>query len=73
MKRLSLIWLVVMLFLGNAGSVRAETALERIDKSGTLTIGTRRGSPPFAYVNQGNEWVGFSIDLVEKEIGRAHV
>ncbi|MGH7852095.1 MAG: transporter substrate-binding domain-containing protein [Candidatus Binatia bacterium] len=68
MKRLSLIWLAVMLFTGNAGLVRAETTLERIDKSGTLTIGTRRGSPPFAYVNQKNEWVGFSIDLVEKAI-----
>ena len=68
MKRLFWIWLAVMLFLGNAGPGRAETTLERIDKSGTLTIGTRRGSPPFAYVNQNNEWVGFSIDLVEKAI-----
>src|SRR6476646_628684 len=39
--------------------------LERINQSGTLTIGTRTGSPPFAYVNAKNEWVGFSIDLVE--------
>jgi polar amino acid transport system substrate-binding protein/glutamate/aspartate transport system substrate-binding protein len=68
MKRLSLIWLAAMLFIGNAGLVLAQTALERIDKSATLTIGTRRGSPPFAYVNQNNEWVGFSIDLVEKAI-----
>ena len=40
--------------------------LERINQSGTLTIGTRTGSPPFAYVNAKNEWVGFSIDLVEE-------
>jgi polar amino acid transport system substrate-binding protein len=33
-----------------------------------LVIGTRTGSPPFAYVNKSNEWVGFSIDLVEKAI-----
>jgi ABC-type amino acid transport substrate-binding protein len=46
----------------------AETTLEKIDKSGTLTVGTRTGSPPFAYVNKNNEWVGFSIDLVEKAI-----
>ena len=71
MKRLSLIWLAGMLLIGNAGLVRAETTLERIDKSGTLTIGTRRGSPPFAYVNQSNQWVGFSIDLVEKAIAPA--
>ena len=46
----------------------AETTLEKVDKSGTLIIGTRTGSPPFGYVNKNNEWVGFSIDLVEKAI-----
>ena len=46
----------------------AETTLEKIDKSGALIIGTRTGSPPFAYVNKNNEWVGFSIDLVEQTI-----
>lgn len=57
----------------------AETTLEKIARTGTLTIGTRTGSPPFAYINQKNEWVGFSIDLVEqlilpplaKKIGKA--
>lgn len=44
----------------------AQGTLERISQSGTLTIGTRTGSPPFAYVNAKNEWVGFSIDLVEE-------
>jgi ABC-type amino acid transport substrate-binding protein len=33
-----------------------------------LTIGTRTGSPPFGYINKNNEWVGFSIDLVEQTI-----
>src|ERR1041384_3540633 len=40
--------------------------LDKIKRSGTLTIGTRTGSPPFAYVNKNNEWVGFTIDLVEQ-------
>ena len=44
----------------------AQDTLEKIKSSGTLTIGTRTGSPPFAYVNKNNEWVGFSIDLVEQ-------
>jgi len=42
--------------------------LDKISETGTLTIGTRTGSPPFAYVNTKNEWVGFSIDLVEELI-----
>jgi ABC-type amino acid transport substrate-binding protein len=46
----------------------AETTLEKIGRTGTLTIGTRTGSPPFAYVNKQNEWVGFSIDLVDQLI-----
>jgi ABC-type amino acid transport substrate-binding protein len=66
MKRIALV-LSVILFAGSYG-VQAETTLEKIAKSGTLTIGTRTGSPPFAYVNKSNEWVGFSIDLVEKTI-----
>jgi len=44
----------------------SQGTLESINQSVTLTIGTRTGSPPFAYVNAKNEWVGFSIDLVEE-------
>jgi ABC-type amino acid transport substrate-binding protein len=55
-----------------------EGTLDKIRKSGVLTIGTRTGSPPFAYINKNNEWVGFTIDLVEqlvkpaveKEVGK---
>jgi ABC-type amino acid transport substrate-binding protein len=43
-----------------------EGTLDKVGRTGVLTIGTRTGSPPFAYVNKGNEWVGFSIDLVEQ-------
>ncbi len=45
---------------------QAQGTLEKINQSGTLTIGARTGSPPFAYVNSKNEWVGFSIDLVDE-------
>ena len=60
--------LVVMLAVAVAGMgpARAETTLEKIGRTETLTIGTRTGSPPFAFVNSKNEWVGFSIDLVEE-------
>ncbi|HET9915844.1 MAG TPA: transporter substrate-binding domain-containing protein, partial [Candidatus Binatia bacterium] len=60
----------VAVFLGitATSSSFAQGTLEKIDKSGTLIIGTRTGSPPFAYINKNNEWVGFSIDLVEQTI-----
>jgi len=54
--------------LGAAAPAMAETTLEKITRTGTLTIGTRTGSPPFAYIDKQNEWVGFSIDLVEQLI-----
>ena len=47
---------------------QASSTLDKISQSGTLVIGTRTGSPPFAYVNSQNQWVGFSIDLVEELI-----
>ncbi len=61
------VWVISML-LASFAPVSAETTLEKIDKSGVLVIRTRTGSPPFAYVNKNNEWVGFSIELVEKAV-----
>jgi ABC-type amino acid transport substrate-binding protein len=48
--------------------VLTEPTLEKISRTGVLVIGTRTSSPPFAYINRSNEWVGFSIDLVEQGI-----
>ncbi len=56
--------LAILLF--GFSSASAETTLEKIGRTGALTIGTRTGSPPFAYVDKNNRWVGFSIDLVEQ-------
>jgi ABC-type amino acid transport substrate-binding protein len=67
MKRYSVL-LLLLLFGGVDTPARAQGTLEKIDKSGVLVIGTRTGSPPFGYVNKNNEWVGFSIDLVEQAI-----
>jgi ABC-type amino acid transport substrate-binding protein len=68
MKRLFLSAIVAVCVVADVGSARGQSTLEKIDKSGTLIIGTRTGSPPFAYVNKTNEWVGFSVDLVERAI-----
>jgi ABC-type amino acid transport substrate-binding protein len=70
MKRL-LIFLTLAAAAWTARPAAAETTLEKIARTGTLTIGTRTGSPPFAYVNKENRWVGFSIDLVEQLVAPA--
>jgi ABC-type amino acid transport substrate-binding protein len=68
MKRFLAMLLALALVLPVAAPVFAETTLEKINRTGVLTIGTRTGSPPFAFVNKNNEWVGFSIDLVEQAV-----
>src|SRR5438552_16149433 len=79
MKRVVVILLAAFfLIFMNARSGGADTTLEKINRTGVLAIGTRTGSPPFAYINKNNDWVGFSIDLVEqlvipavsKEVGK---
>ena len=73
-----LLALAVALWLGAPALAQPDT-LEKIKSSGTLVIGTRTGSPPFGYINKDNQWVGFSIDLVdilvkpeiEKAIGKS--
>jgi len=63
-----LVFAVTVGLIASTVDLRAEPTLEKIERSGALTIGTRTGSPPFAYIDKNNQWVGFSIDLVEKAI-----
>jgi ABC-type amino acid transport substrate-binding protein len=66
MKTMLALFLALALALSSAAPALAQPdTLEKIKSSGALTIGTRTGSPPFAYINKSNEWVGFSIDLVD--------
>ena len=71
MRRALIALLTLALVLPGALPAAAETTLEKINRTGVLTIGTRTGSPPFAYINKSNEWVGFSIDLVEQAVAPA--
>ena len=65
MKRCVTVWLAGVLLLGTATPVLAETVLEKIRRTGVLTAGTRGTSIPFAFINEKNEGIGFSIDLLE--------
>jgi ABC-type amino acid transport substrate-binding protein len=65
MTRLLALALTLVVAFAAAPTLAQTDTLGKIKSSGVLTIGTRTGSPPFAYVNKSNEWVGFSIDLVE--------
>ncbi len=69
---------VAVLVLGLTTAGWAETTLEKINRTGVFTVGTRTASPPFGYINKQNEWVGFSVDLaklvhrdIEKKLGKS--
>ena len=73
MRHMVALFLTVTVAAGWAPAVTAtpaltETTLEKISRTGVLVIGTRTSSPPLAYINRSNEWVGFSIDLVEQGV-----
>jgi polar amino acid transport system substrate-binding protein len=80
MKRLlSLVLGLALVAAAAPAAFAQEGTLDKIKRTGVLTIGTRTGSPPFAYIDKSNNWVGFTIDLVEqlvkpaveKEVGKA--
>jgi ABC-type amino acid transport substrate-binding protein len=67
MKRMLSVVVALVVTLSLTPPVGAQQdTLAKIKETGALTIGTRTGSPPFAYINKDNQWVGFSIDLVER-------
>ncbi len=68
---------VVVLGLAVTGWA-AESTLEKINRTGVFTVGTRTASPPFGYINKQNAWVGFAIDLaglvhknIEKKLAKS--
>jgi glutamate/aspartate transport system substrate-binding protein len=65
-RRLAMLFMLILGLAVAGPGLAQEGTLDKIAKSGVLTIGTRTASPPFAYINKSNEWVGFSIDLVEQ-------
>ncbi len=79
MRRILSLMVIPAVLLGLAATGwGAESTLEKISRTGVLTVGTRTGSPPFGYINKQNEWVGFSIDLarlvhkaIEKKLGKS--
>jgi ABC-type amino acid transport substrate-binding protein len=66
MRRSLALLVTLAVALAAAPALAQESTLDKVARTGVLTIGTRTGSPPFAYINRSNEWVGFTIDLVDQ-------
>mgnify|MGYP005842526603 CR=1 FL=1 len=62
-KRLALGVILFLTATVCAGSAVAEPILEKIERTGVVTMAFREGSVPFGYMNQKGEWIGFGLDL----------
>uniref|UniRef100_B8HSH7 Extracellular solute-binding protein family 3 n=1 Tax=Cyanothece sp. (strain PCC 7425 / ATCC 29141) TaxID=395961 RepID=B8HSH7_CYAP4 len=58
-------------------AVKAETVIEKITRTGVLSVGTRLGMLPYAYIDDRQQLVGLSVDLtnlikeeIQQELGR---
>ena len=49
-----------------AGPSLAETVVEKVARTGFLTVGTRFDAIPYSYINDKGELVGYSIDVLER-------
>ena len=53
---------------------KAETTIERIQRTGVIRAGAWQDAKPFGYVNENDEWVGYSIDIltvIQNQLGKA--
>lgn len=56
----------LLLMVTGAKSAIAETVLEKIARTGNMTIGVNLNNVPFSYINDKNEPVGYSLDIADR-------
>lgn len=65
LKKLSIAVLGLLIALSLPKSVSAETVFEKVSRTGVLTFGTRVDTIPYSYVNDKQQLVGYSADVIE--------
>ncbi|GCL46468.1 extracellular substrate binding-like orphan protein GrrP [Microcystis aeruginosa] len=65
-KILQLAGISCLLPLFLASPSLAETVVEKVARTGFLTVGTRFDAIPYSYVNEKGELVGYSMDVLER-------
>ncbi len=65
-KILQLVGLGCLLPMFLASASLAETVVEKVARTGFLTVGTRFDAIPYSYVNDKGELVGYSMDVLER-------
>ena len=55
-------------FTGHAAAQEAGGTLAKIKRTGTITLGVRDGSIPFSYLDDKQQYQGYSVDLCLKAV-----
>lgn len=45
---------------------QAKSVLDKIGRTGQVTVGLKEDAPPFAFRDKSNNWVGFSVDMAQR-------
>jgi polar amino acid transport system substrate-binding protein len=64
-KRLSMILFGLVAAIAIPAVAHAETAFDKVARTGVLTFGTRVDTIPYSYVNDKEKLVGLSVDIIE--------
>ena len=77
LKKLAIAALSLACVTAIPAKVFAETVMEKVARTGELTVGSSLDLVPYSYFNDKKEWVGYSVDIlnilktqIEKEIGK---
>lgn len=77
LKKLAIAALCIASIVALPATVRAETVIEKVARTGELSVGTRLDLVPYSYLNDKEQWVGYSVDILnilktelEKQIGK---
>jgi len=65
-KILQLVGLGCILPMFLASASLAETVVEKVARTGFLTVGTRFDAIPYSYIDDKGELVGYSMDVLER-------
>ena len=63
--KFSIVLLSLSTIVLNSSATVAETVIEKVVRTGTLTAGTSKDALPFAYRNDDGELVGYSVDILQ--------
>ncbi len=65
-KKLALALMTILLSITNNPPSWAGSILEKIKETGVISAGARKDAIPFGYVNSQGQWVGYSLDILER-------